>query len=154
MYIRYSLHLRSKLMYTVTLIFNKDKDKVLMCWHNKQKMWNYVGGKVGDTESGVDASYRELEEETGIAKDDITLSFVRCENTSTGYSGTWSLYVMAGVLDRDVELKPEKNKLKWIDIDDVSTILCESFGYGNCFLFLREALKVLRLEKELMKTYW
>ena len=34
---------------------------------------NFVGGKIEKNENGLDAAYRELEEETTITKDDIML---------------------------------------------------------------------------------
>ena len=133
-------------MYTLTIVFNKERNKVLMCFHEKKKGYNFIGGKVEEGESEIDASYRELEEETGIGKDVIDLCFVRRESVSTGYDAVYSMYVTAGVLKEDVEVRPEVNPLVWVDITDTNFFL-EAFGFGNCFTFLHEAMVTLLLKK-------
>ena len=50
-----------------SVIFNKQKDKVLFCKRTKEPykgLYNFVGGKVEPGESSFDAAYRELQEET------------------------------------------------------------------------------------------
>lgn len=140
-------------MMTLTIIFDKSADHVLMCFHNKQHMWNFVGGHVEPGENPLDASYRELEEETGISSSDVDLVFCRCEQVTSKYSKPWTLYITTGMLGDDVKLKPEENELKWINITDKETICDKSFGFGNCLMFMREALNVLGLVDELKCTY-
>ena len=63
--------------YNAIVVFNKDEDKILMCKRERNPykgLLNFVGGKIEKNESGFDAAYRELEEETTITKNDITLS--------------------------------------------------------------------------------
>lgn len=60
-------------MTTLTLVFNKQMNKVLMCYHEKQHAYNFIGGKSEVGETDLDTSYRELYEETGISKNDIDL---------------------------------------------------------------------------------
>ena len=63
----------------VIMVFNKDKDKILMCERKKDPYkgkLNLVGGKVEENEDELHAAYRELEEETGITKDDIVITRV------------------------------------------------------------------------------
>ena len=52
------------------------------------------------------------------------------------------MYITAGVLKEDVELKPEKNDLTWVDVNDTLFFL-NAFGQGNCYTYLRRALYVL-----------
>lgn len=62
--------------FNVVLVYNKDMKQVLMCERTKEPYkgkLNLVGGKVGETEDGLEAAYRELEEETGIPREDISL---------------------------------------------------------------------------------
>lgn len=128
--------------YTLTIILNKDKTHVLMCFHRKQKLYNFVGGKVKEGEGLMLASYRELEEETGITENDITLHMVRQETVYPNellYDDSWKMYVTYGVVDKFVELVTEKNTLLWVPIDS-NIIDKESMGYGNCRVFLNEAL--------------
>lgn len=61
----------------VIIVYNNQEDKILMCLRKKDPykgLFNLVGGKVEPGESGLDSAYRELEEETGIRKEDIILT--------------------------------------------------------------------------------
>lgn len=139
-------------MMTLTLVFSEDKKFVLMCLHRKQNRMNYIGGKVEECEDNMTASYRELGEETGITKDDVDLRFVREEHATiaanNGFSNVFGLYVTAGILKRDVEIKDEKNPTTWISIDDLDTIAFKTMGFGNCYTYLCEAMDVLGIGKE------
>ncbi len=133
--------------YTLTLVFDPSKQKVLMVIHHKQGMLNFIGGHIELDEDEMEASYRELYEETGVTKDDIDLKFVQIEHCIASFANPeWYLYVTAGVLKHDVELKPEKNELCWVTCTDNDTLLNSTFGDGNCLVFLKRAL--LSLEKE------
>lgn len=133
--------------YTLSIIFNKECDKVLMCFHNKQQLYNFIGGTIEpDDESKMDASYRELFEETGIPEDAVELRFVRQEIVTVNsklYDNDWLMYVTYGILNKDIELKEEKNKLVWVDYGD-PIIDTQSMGYGNCRVFLNEAIALMR----------
>ena len=130
--------------YTLTLVFNKDKTKVLMVFHNKQKMYNFVGGHIEKGESELKASYRELQEETGITEADIKLSHLQTELTLSDYDEyCWYLYITIGVLKRDVKLVEEKNRLEWVSVDNDEILLNASFGNGNCYVFTKRALSIL-----------
>lgn len=133
---------------TLTVIFDKDIKHVLMCHHAKQNMLNYIGGKIRDVEQPLDASYREVEEETGITRDDIELFFIREEHVARPNT-CWRLHVTTGILNKDVTLIPEKNALQWVAIDDLDTILRKTFGNGNCYTYLVEALDVLQTRGKL-----
>lgn len=137
---------------TLTIIFDKDAKHVLMCFHSKQGAYNYIGGHIRECEQPLFASYREVEEETGITREDIELHFVREEHVAAGSkyykNNRWRLHVTAGILNKDVVLKEEKNSLEWIDTDDYELIIGSTFGYGNCYTYLLEAMDVLGLRKE------
>lgn len=100
------------------VVFNKDLSNCLFCIRAKEPykgMYNFVGGKVEEGESNDDAAYRELFEETGISNNDIKLdhfmdlNYFKYEN---------NLQVYYGILENEVELVEEKNKLEWVKIDD------------------------------------
>ena len=60
----------------VIIVFDNEEDKILMCKRTKEPYkgkLNLVGGKVEKEEDELHAAYRELEEETGIKRDDIKL---------------------------------------------------------------------------------
>lgn len=134
-------------MYTLTIVFNKDKDKLLMITHQKLNCLNYVGGKMESYEVPIEASYRELYEETGISKDDITLKFLRQERTITSVDDgqNWELYITAGVLNKDVMLRLEKNQLFWLDRNDWVSLI-NAYGNGNCLTYYIEACKIFNIE--------
>ena len=59
------------------LVYNQNEDKILMCQRAKEPFkgkFNLVGGKVEPNEEELHAAYRELQEETGITNQDISLS--------------------------------------------------------------------------------
>ena len=69
----------------VIVIFSPDKDRLLFCKRRKDPFkgrynfvgghidLNFVGGHIDPGEDGFDAAYRELYEETGISRNDVTL---------------------------------------------------------------------------------
>ena len=100
------------------VVFNKNLSNCLFCIRAKEPykgMYNFVGGKVEEGESNDDAAYRELFEETGISNTDIKLehfmdlNYFKYEN---------NLQVYYGILENEVKLVEEKNKLEWVKIDD------------------------------------
>ena len=102
----------------LAIVFNKSLDEVLFCIRAKDPykgMYNFVGGKVEDGEDNDEAAYRELYEETGISREDIKLdhfmdiNYFKYEN---------NLQVYYGILEKDVKLIEEKNKLEWVKIGD------------------------------------
>lgn len=131
--------------YTLTIIFTPDKCQVLMVLHNKQHMLNFVGGHIEPGEDEMEASYRELFEETGITKDDVDLKFIQSE-TSSFPDSEWYLYITAGILKYDVELKEEKNSLHWVSVIDNRVLLGDTFGDGNCYVYVRRSLSALNEE--------
>lgn len=99
----------------VVLLFNKDESKVLMCLREKEPykgLFNLVGGKLEEGETELEGAYRELEEETGITKDDVLLSNLM---NFQYIKKDFELEVYSGRLNKDVELVEEVNKLYWID---------------------------------------
>lgn len=128
-------------MYTLSIVLNKDMNAVLVCTNRKMGIMNFVGGKVESMEDYMTASYRELEEETGITKDDIELKFLQTETCTMADNSVWSLYITYGVLNKDVELKPEKNPLTWIyDFD-----FLRACGFdGDCAVFMNRVLRFIR----------
>lgn len=100
------------------VIFNKDLSYGLFCIRAKEPYkgkYNFVGGQVEDGETNDQAAYRELFEETGISQKDVTLdhfmdlNYFKYEN---------NLQVYFGILDHDVTLVEERNKLEWVKLDD------------------------------------
>lgn len=115
----------------VILVFNKNEDKILMCKRAKEPYkgkYNLVGGKVEKDEAELDAAYRELQEETGITGEDITLTHIM--NFQYMLSDM-ELEVYAGKLNSDVELTEEINKLCWMDKKENFFDMEKFAGEGN-----------------------
>lgn len=122
----------------IILVFNKDEDKILMCKRKKEPFkgkFNFVGGKVEQNEDELHAAYRELEEETGITKKDITLTNLM--NFQYKVSGI-ELEAYTGKLNKDVELKEELNSLYWINKDEDFNNLDKFAGEGNIMHMLKQ----------------
>lgn len=117
--------------YNVIVIFNKDMSKTLMCKRTKEPnmgMYNLVGGKIEKDNDGINEAYRELKEETNISKNDVELRyFMNIEYISFNKS----LEIYYGVLNKEVNLVEEVNKLKWIDINDNFFDMSRYAGEGN-----------------------
>ena len=104
--------------YNLIVVFNKEKDKSLFCIRANEPfkgMYNFVGGKIEAGENFEEAAYRELYEETGISRDQISLEHFMDLNYYT-YGNNIQVYY--GILHNQVALREEKNKLEWVDIDE------------------------------------
>lgn len=138
---------------TLAIVFNPERTHVLMCFHKKQSAYNFVGGHSQVGEDYDATTYRELYGESGISKDAIDLQFLRIEKVTCAvpnYPPCWTLYLMTGVLKHDVVLKEENNHLQWVPVTEHLLFQYDSFGNGNCWLYLCEA--ACKLGIELMDT--
>ena len=130
----------------VIVVFDKDMTKTLMCKRTKEPykgMYNLVGGKIEKENDGLNEAYRELFEETNINKEDIRLTYFM----NIAYV-KWNkeLEVYYGVLNKDVQLVEEINKLEWVDINDDFFNMKKYAGEGNIGHIIEE-IKV-DLDKE------
>jgi 8-oxo-dGTP diphosphatase len=111
--------------YNLILVLNPTEDFILMCRRQTDPYkgkFNLVGGKIEDGEDIMESGYRELEEETGITKKDITLHrFI----DFTWHPVDMEMNVLIGRLQHKVVLQEEAHPLHWIDVNanffDVST---------------------------------
>ena len=117
--------------YNVIVIFDKDMKNTLMCKRTKEPymgMYNLVGGKLEKENDGLSEVYRELVEETAITEEDVSLKyFMNIEYVSFGKD----LEVYYGILNKEVELIEEVNKLEWVDINDNFFDMNKYAGEGN-----------------------
>ena len=117
--------------YNVIVIFNKELDKTLMCKRTKEPymgMFNLVGGKIEKENDGLNEAYRELEEETNIKKEDVGL--IHFMNL-TYVKWNKEIEVYSGILNKEVTLIEEVNKLEWVDINDNFFNMNKYAGEGN-----------------------
>ena len=117
--------------YNVVVIFDKEMKQTLMCKRTKEPymgMYNLVGGKIEKENDGLNEAYRELEEETNIGKSDVSLiHFMNMEYVVFNKS----IEVYYGVLNKEVEIIEEVNKLEWVDINDNFFDMNKYAGEGN-----------------------
>ena len=115
----------------VIVIFDKNLNKTLMCKRTKEPymgMYNLVGGKIEKGNDGLNEAYRELFEETNIQKSDVDLVYFM----NLSYI-KWNkeLEVYYGILNKDVSLIEEVNKLEWVPINDNFFDMNKYAGEGN-----------------------
>lgn len=126
--------------YNMIVVFNKELSKVLVCKRTKEPykgMYNLVGGKI-ENEDNYSEAYRELKEETNISKDDIELIHFM---DLTYITWNKSLEVYYGVLNKEVTLIEEVNKLEWVDINDNFFNMDKYAGEGNIGHIIEEIKK-------------
>ena len=117
--------------YNVIAVFNYTADKVLFCRRKKEPykgLSNLVGGKIEPGEAGLDAAYRELEEETAIGRGDIVLSHLM---DFTYHISRCRVEVYAGRLQRPLCVAGDENELYWSGLDRDFFDASQYAGEGN-----------------------
>lgn len=117
--------------YNLIVVFSPDREKMLMCRRIKEPykgLINFVGGKIEPGESGFDAAYRELYEETGISRRDIEL--VHLMDFSYPLDPCY-VEVYAGQLNRETEPVGDENPLFWSGLDCDFFDMKQYAGEGN-----------------------
>ena len=118
--------------YNCIVVFHRDGKRALFCKRLSDPYkgkYNLVGGKIEVGEDGFVAAYRELEEETGIGRAQIKLHHMM---DFTYFNQDCYVQVYVGKLDEDVELRPEKHPLLWLETEAEDFFSLERFaGEGN-----------------------
>lgn len=117
--------------YNVLMIYNKDMDRLLMCKRLKDPykgLSNLVGGKIERGETGMEAAYRELLEETNISQENITLHHLM---DFTYYVHDCYVEVYVGKLKCDVVISGDENELYWSDLNQNFFDMTLFAGEGN-----------------------
>ncbi len=117
--------------YNAIVVFNEECDKMLMCKRRRNPykgLSNFVGGKIEPNENGLDAAYRELEEETAITKNDIILSHLM---DFTYHFGNCYLEVYVGKLNKKVIVNGDENDLYWSSLEHNFFDATQYAGEGN-----------------------
>lgn len=117
--------------YNAIVVFCENADKMLMCKRRKNPykgLSNFVGGKIEKNENGLDAAYRELEEETTISRNDIILSHLM---DFTYHFGNCYLEVYVGKLNKAINVSGDENELYWSTLDNDFFDVTQYAGEGN-----------------------
>jgi 8-oxo-dGTP diphosphatase len=117
--------------FNVIIVFDEAEENMLMCKRLKDPyigLSNLVGGKIEQNESGLDAAYRELFEETSISKADIILNHLM---DFTYYHQDCYVEVYVGKLNGNVSVQGDENKLYWSDLNHDFFDMKSYAGEGN-----------------------
>lgn len=121
----------NRISYNLCFVLNKDETKLLMGFRSKNPykgLFNLLGGKIELDEDPLDSAYRELEEESGISKNDITLlPFM----DYIWHPLDMEMKVFIGRLETEVVLQKEIHELHWIDISENFYDMSRFAGEGN-----------------------
>ena len=124
--------------YNLIVVFNETADKILLCKrrHNPyQGLFNFVGGKIENGEDGFAAAYRELQEETSITKENITLTHFM---DLTYHTFDLYLEVYVGKIKAPCEAAGDENELYWSSLDENFFDTAKFAGEGNMGHILME----------------
>ncbi len=117
--------------YNCIMVFNQNRSSLLFCKRRKDPykgLYNLVGGKIESGEESYAAAYRELEEETGITRQNIRLYHMM---DFTYYNQDCYVEVYAGQLLSEVELTEEANPLVWLNANENFFDIRKYAGEGN-----------------------
>ncbi|WP_028549660.1 NUDIX hydrolase [Paenibacillus sp. UNC451MF] len=134
--------------YNVLMIYSKDMDQLLMCKRLKNPykgLSNLVGGKIESGETGIEAAYRELFEETSISKEDVTLHHVM---DFKYYLHDCYVEVYVGKLKLDVMVSGDENELYWSDLNQDFFDMTLFAGEGN----IGHMIEQVKMSKSLFLT--
>ena len=129
------------ILLNVVWVFSPEADKVLMCKRHKNPylgLYNLPGGKLEDGEPGMDAAYRELEEETGINRKHLTknlhhlMDFVYYSNrTFPMIPSSARVEVYVSKLAEKMDVTGDEKELAWIDVNSNFFDMKVFAGEGN-----------------------
>lgn len=118
--------------YNCIMVYKDEQRKELLFCKRKKDPYkgkfNLVGGKIEPGENGFDAAYRELEEETGITREEICLRHMM---DFTYFNQNCTVEVYVGVLEREKDLRAETHPLYWLSIEEDLFDLEKFAGEGN-----------------------
>ena len=134
--------------YNLIAVISPDKDRILMLLRQRDPykgLYNLPGGKIEPEETGEDAAYRELFEETGIDRRDIRLLHLM---DFTYPLDPCYVEVYAGMLKDEVELIEEEHPLAWMLLSEDFFSLRKYAGEGN----IGHIVEHIRLNWERIKS--
>jgi len=132
--------------FNVIAAFDSTCEHVLMCKRRKNPykgLYNLVGGKIENCEDGLSAAYRELEEETGVSKNDIILTHLM---DFTYYLASIKVEVYVGRLNKEFAVYGDENDLEWQGINQNFFDVSRFAGEGN----IGHIMEHIYLSKEIL----
>ncbi|MFH1827115.1 MAG: NUDIX domain-containing protein [bacterium] len=129
-------HIHDKIDF-VSTAFIVYRDKVLLVHHKILKTWLPVGGHIELDEDPIEALYREIKEETGIDKKDISVvtekpdikikkvkflftpRFLDIHYFSAKHRHTNFIYFIKSKTDKVILNKKESNNIRWFTKSEI-----------------------------------
>lgn len=115
-------------------VINKNKDKVLMVYHNIYDSWSWTGGHADGEDDLLSVAIREVKEETGVKKlkvlssnifsmDILTvLGHIKRGQYVSPHLHLSIAYLLEGDENEELMVKEDENSaVKWIPIEEVIT---------------------------------
>ena len=137
--------------YVVIMLFNKNKDKVLLIKRNKKpykNCWNGIGGKIEKGETWFEAAKRECLEETGLILVNPKLLVTYVYPKDNTINSNTKLNVVYDFVD-EVEIDDnEEGHYEWKNIDFVMDIENKEIaGLSNLNQFVKEIFDLENIKK-------
>ena len=130
-----------KYNYNLIAVFDQPAENLLFCLRRKNPykgLYNFVGGHIEPGETGPEAAYRELREETGITEADIELHSVM---TLDYPLDSIHMEAYAGRLNKSVEVRGDENDLCWLPLTEDFFDRTRFAGNGNLGHIIWEILQ-------------
>lgn len=120
-------------------VVNKNRDKVLMVYHNIYKSWCWIGGHADGEEDLLEVAKREVKEETSIKNIKVlcdgrimsidslpVVSHVKRGKNINAHIHLSVAYIFEVDENEEIKIKPDENSnVKWLDIDRVVELSTE-----------------------------
>ena len=137
--------------YVVIMLFNKNKDKLLLVKRNKKPYkdcWNGIGGKIEENETPLEAAKRECMEETNITMQNpkllVTYVYPKTNimNSNTKLNVIYDFVQEVAVNDND------EGHYEWKDIEFVMDANNKEIaGLSNLNQFVKEIFDLENIKK-------
>ncbi|MCI8394574.1 MAG: NUDIX domain-containing protein [Bacilli bacterium] len=137
--------------YVVIMLFNKNKDKLLLVKRNKKPYkdcWNGIGGKIEENETPLEAAKRECIEETNIALENPKLLVTYVYPESNIMNSNTNLNVIYDFVQEVAVKDNYEGHYEWKDINFVmDTYNQEIAGLSNLNQFVKEIFDLENIKK-------
>lgn len=137
--------------YVVIILFNKDKDKLLLVKRNKKTYkdcWNGIGGKIEENETPLEAAKRECIEETNISLENPKLLVTYVYPESNIMNSNTHLHVIYDFVQEVAVKDNYEGHYEWKNIDFVmDTYNQEIAGLSNLNQFVKEIFDLENIKK-------